>query len=480
MIKAAKIKKQESPFLKFINKHFHVIIYCSYFLILMFLLSQSRLHTLLSSPLQGTDQYKLLETSKALIHGTLPNTDYSYSLFYTLFLSILEYLSSGNLVLMRMLQSVICAFIPVYIYKFARRLRFGRENSQIAAFIYCLYGASALVLLDFSFSALLSLFFLLFAYFSHKAFTTGKWRDYLLAGIYAAFCLLCNSTFIIILTVPLIILIFPQIRERIHLKKKTGAWLICCIVVLPFIIYNIVHLGTLSILSVANPDTQLSLNTSIPDFAIISSYEIPMYKSIYTFYDIVDFMVIFIVPFNFLIGLAILAFVSGKRYRELIFTALFIIIYFLSILYSNNFYRYRAPIVPLLSVMGAGAFFAIRKTKSIFKVILYLAFLILFTSFTYINPESLRSDDEKRAVADILIYTGRFEKAHAYLDKIENEGVQATDQWVSLIREICRTGDIQWSLEVEYTFLKHLKKRAKGKLIIPSPPDNKCPPGHYE
>jgi hypothetical protein len=209
-------------------------------------------------------------------------------------------------------------------------------------------------------------------------------------------------------------------------------------------------------------------------FPIFSSYEIPESVSLYSYADILDFMKIFIVPFNFLVIMVLLSFTIKKRESVVFFIGLFIISYFIFILYPHNSYCNRAPVVPIMCVLAGTTIFGIRNEKSKLKIITLLLAASIFTFLTYKNPGSMRSDNEKRAVADILTRAGRYEKATAYLDKLENEGIASTDQWVELIKSICRSGDVQWSLEVEYLFLNHLKKRTDWQVIMPmNPNENK-------
>jgi len=463
------MKQKESDFLKFINRHFHVIIYSAYFFILMFFFYKAKLHSLFPFPLQGSEEYSLLKAVKEIQNGSYRPVDYNFSPFYVLFLSFLGYCSYGNLIIMRIIQAAFCSFIPVYVYKLARRLRLGRENAQIAAFLYCLYGAAAMVSLGFSSNAMISLFFLLFVYFLIKAFLSKKWYNYSLTGFFGAYALLFGGIYflLIIIVFPLFLLLFAKIRERFHLKNMIILCLAFTAIVIPVSLYTLFSFGTFSLIyQNASPVEAYSWGP------LISSYEIPLNISLYTYADVVDFMKIFIVPFNFLVIMSLLSFTIRRRAGGLFFVGIFIAVYSVFVLYLHNFYCYRAPIVPFMCVLAGGTIFGIRNEKSKFKIVLIFLSVALFTTLTYNDPALMRSDNEKRSVADILIKAGRYEKATAYLDKIETNGIPATAQWVELIKSICRSGDVKWSLEVEYLFLKHLKKRSNRHLIIPINPNS--------
>ena len=459
------MKQKESDFLKFINRHFHVVIYSAYFFILMFLFYKAKLHLLFSLPSPGSDEFAILKAVKAFQDGSYNAADYKFSPAYILFLSILGYCSYGNLIIMRILQAALCSFIPVYIYKLSRKLRIGRENSQIAAFIYCLYGAAAMVSLSFSSNAVTALLFLMFIYFLIKSFLSQKWYNYGLTGFFAAFSLLFGGvTFLPVLCiVPLAALLSSKVRRRLNSKKITILILTFMAIMVPAVVFGRFPFRTFNFTG--------GLHSLFPLF---SSYEIPESVSLYSYADILDFMKIFIVPFNFLVIMVLLSFTIKKRESVVFFIGLFIISYFIFILYPHNSYCNRAPVVPIMCVLAGTTIFGIRNEKSKLKIITLLLAASIFTFLTYKNPDSMRSDNEKRAVADILTRAGRYEKATAYLDKLENEGIASTDQWVELIKSICRSGDVQWSLEVEYLFLNHLKKRTDWQVIMPmNPNENK-------
>lgn len=465
------MKQKESDFLKFINRHFHVIIYSAYFFILMFFFYKAKLFSLFPFPVQGSEEFSILKAVREIQNGSYQPGDYNYSPFYLLFLSLLAYCSYGNLIIMRILQAGICSFIPVYIYKQARIMRLGRENAQIASFIYPLYGAAAMVSLSFVSTAMTSLFFLLFIYFLHKSFLSKRWYNYSISGFTGAFCFLFGGSFFlfIVLVLPFSFLFFKKIRTRVN-KRNIIIFLSSFTLIVAILSLYITFIFTPFSFNYQPPGA-----FAVPKLtSIISSYEIPQTLSLYSYADIVDFMKIFIIPFNFLIIMSLFAFTLKKRAFTLAFIALSIFLYTLFILFPHNYYNYRVPVTPLMCVLSGGALLVIRNEKSKLKIITILLSISMFTLFTYQNPETLRPPDERRAVADILIKSARYEKATAYLDKLETEGIPSTDQWVELIKSICREGDVQWSLEVEYLFLQHLKKRTDWKLVIPlNPNENK-------
>ena len=464
--------QKESEFLKFFNRHFHVIIYCCYFFILLFFLYKAGLNALLLFPERGSEEFCAVQSAFRLHYGLLPSCANPFSFFYTFYIYILLMISYGDPAIMKLIQAAICSFIPVYIYLFAKRLRFGRENAQIAAFLYCFYGASALMSLSFFYSSIFTLFFLLFVYFTYKAFMTRHRHDYVLGGIFAALLLLGRINALPILLVPVLFIAIPTVKRRISPGGMIFMLISFLSIFLPFLFCDIYGLGQNIILSGSYhfPPSSFYSSGNIPLYSMISSYEIPLSISYYTFTDILPFTHIFIIPFNLIFVLALLSlFIYRKRYA--VYLILFTVLcYFAAVLYSENYFQFRTPVVPLLCVLAGGTVHAVRERYPKMISGLLLIFTALLCFLTYIDADLMRGADEKRDVARILIDNNRFEEATKYLDNLERSGIPATDQWSYLITSIAATGDVQWALEVEYIFVQYIKKRNKRRVIVPVNP----------
>ena len=455
------MKKKESDFLKFFNRHFHVIIYCAYFIILSFLTFQAGLNTLLQIPGISSEQYRILEAADNILQGKLPSPGYQGSPLYTACTALAAYLSYGTLSIMRIIFISVYSFIPVYVYKLTRRLRFGRENAQIAAFMYSLYGAAAVCSVNFFPEPFISLLFLLYLYFLHKAVMRkfclhARWG----AAVTAAGCIASEISMILPVVLPfLFICFFTPAGKRIPTRYWIRPLLISGIISAPFLYYGIA----------AEPHFSLSLRSSSP--FLLSSFEQPGEISYYVYSDIIEFMRIFIVPFTLPMILALTACLLGKRRS----TALFFIIsalfpFFLIVALSASSQSTRIPALPLLCILSGGAVYLIRTMKSKSAALIAATAAACYVWYTYIPPDSARSAADKRFTATVLTRSGRYEKAGKYLERLESEGIPATGEWFILIRTVARTGDVQWALELESTFIKYFRKRTKHKLIIPIDP----------
>ena len=451
------IKQQDSEFLKFFNRHFHVIIYCAYFFILMFFFYQGKLYGLFTLPGTDSSEFHYLQSAKSLLNGNGPPIG-NPSPLYVIFLGLTGYISYGNIILMRIIQAAICSFIPVYIYKLSRRLRTGRENAQIAAMMYCLYGASALTALSFTPFSLLPFLLILFIYFVHKGFYSRR-RKYYLGSILAGTALVWLDTrSVFIVVIPFLSMLLPQFKNRIAPKRTLKAYLLLVILATPAVLYH----GLPFSFHLYKPALKLA------EFA--SSYELTSGTSLYMYYDIIDFAQIFIIPFNLLLAVGVAALFFRERMPSKIYLATFAILYSLIFPLFSLDYNCRSALVPLLCTLSGLMVISLKKFNSPIRIASAILFICIFSFYTYRNPDPLRTPEDKRHTADILIASGRWEKAANYLDKIENQGVYSTRQWYILIRDVCRSGDIQFSLELEYRFLKHFKKRTHHKLIMPIDP----------
>lgn len=158
---------------RFISRNFSVCIYFFYLFLLLFLLFLARKDGLFPMPPQGTDQLSMLEAAAGICRGKMPDAGYMYSPSYTFFLALICKLASGDLVLMRIFQALLCALIPVFIYKLARLMLFGKNAALLSTFIYCFYGPALLISLDFL-GRLLSLSVFSCSHIFHTKQCSGK------------------------------------------------------------------------------------------------------------------------------------------------------------------------------------------------------------------------------------------------------------------------------------------------------------------
>ncbi len=461
---------------KFLNRYFSYIIYAVALTITLLLLYQARSSHLLPFPGQGTDQFSIVDAAVGMYYKQMPQAGYKMSPGYTLFVYCLVILSGAKLLIMRILQAIIVSLIPVFTYKLLRKLRINFQASQIATLIYCFYGPAILISLDFLRASTLALCFLLFVYFILSGFLKKKTCYYIFGGIFAGLTILGRENFIPVVFLPFIALLFKQYRYYITKKQILLYLTALTAVLMPCLIYNYVNFNSFSIIpgnlntviscyhgagleQVANSSYRASFLKNIPVqfLKFISSYEIPNSLSFYAHKEIVDYMNLFIIPFNFILILATFGFIKNIKNRKMIFVALLLTGYVSTMLYFNMFYRFRIPAVPLLIVLAGAGIYAVMTMKTRAQQITTWSGIILLTWATYSNPDQHRLPGERVSVAKVLIQNERFLKAENYLDKLSTLSIFPTQLWVHLTRKYAESGD-QVSAERVYAKFLALKK----------------------
>ncbi|MCX6984504.1 MAG: glycosyltransferase family 39 protein [Lentisphaerae bacterium] len=469
----------ESGFLKNINRHFSIYVYVFALVSYGIILFQAVNENLFSMPTAGTDQLSMLNTAVGIYRGHWPLEEpYLYSSAYTLFLTFLIFLSQGNLLIIRLLQAALCALIPVMIYKTGGKIGLSREASQLSALIYCFYGAAALISLDFLREAPLALCFVMFAYCLVSAVLSKKNIFYVAAGIFAGLTVLGRENFIpIVILGPLAILFFKPIRRRVKIRQVIYCSAVFFGVLLPVLLFNYLNFNSFSlgpghvknVLGAYHGNSAaenltvavLSILKNIPvqTYKFASSYEIPNSLSFYAYRDMLPILRIFIVPFNLMVGLALLGIYYYRGNKGILLMAILSLLYMFSMIFVEMFYRFRISAIPLISILAGAGLYAVIHDKIRKRQIFLTALLVCFFLFTYADPEKLRLPHEKITVAETLIYNGRYEKAQNYLEKMERNSIKCDPQWMELINELEKNQQQERAQDIRMRFNEIVKQR---------------------
>ena len=446
----------------FLNRNFSILIYLFCVFCSLFLLYAARNESLLPRPLEGTDQLSMLRAAVDIYQGKMPDQGYMYSPVYTLFLFILEVISQGNLVVMRALQALLCALIPVIIYRTGIKLRTGRPAAQQAAVLYCFYGPALLVSLDFLREAPLGLCFIVMTYFLISGFYRKCIREYMIAGALAGLCILGRENFIPVVFMPVALLLLKDVRKYFKMKYAAGYIAAMAMVVMPVLLYNYFKFDNFAIIPGhmnnvigAYHGEEAARNASVAAESIIknipgqlgkyvSSYEIANSLSVYSHREIVDFFKIFLIPFNLLIALAITALAYKIRNRGVILVALLIAGYVCSMVFFEMFYRFRIPTVPLLCVLsGIGMALIINCLER--KNYIRAGTALLLTAIVFIptwrDADKLRPAGERRSTAAVLIQSGRYAAAEDYIDNLREQKIPTEGLETFMIKTVNNAGD---------------------------------------
>lgn len=468
----------------FFNRHFSITIYFFSFFISAYLLFSARQYGLLPYPAKGMDQLTMISAAADMYNGKMPAAGYLYSPLYTLFLYILVVLSQGNLIIMRLLQAALCALTPVLIYKLSRRLRFDRESSQTGALLYCFYGAAALISLSFLRAGPLAFCYILFAYAMVNAFFKRTVFYYLLAGFAAALCVLGRENFVPVVFAPLLMLFFRDIRGKIKKQYIFAYFSGMLILIAPFSIYNFIRFQSFAIIpgafenifTIFHADRTSRATLSTPLFHSIfvnlpvqllkfmSSYEIPNSLSFYAHKEVIDFMAIFIIPFNLLLGVAMTAVFLFKKNKGILFLALSVAAYCGSLLFFDMLYRYRVPVSPLVSLLaGLGIVGIFRRRPVFYKMAAPLAFVLLFFFLTYSSPNRIRLKSERLSVAKLLIINKQYTKAENYIKKLDDDSIDTDQVFYMLVESLLKEGENQRANYIILERNKLIKLKKTGK-----------------
>jgi 4-amino-4-deoxy-L-arabinose transferase-like glycosyltransferase len=471
----------------FLNRNFCILVYLFYVFCSLFLLYSARQEGLLPRPVEGTDQLSMLRAAVDIYQGKMPGAGYMYSPVYTFLLFLMGVVSQGNLVIMRVLQALLCALIPVVIYRLGVKMRFGRPAAQLAAVLYCFYGASLLISLDFLREAPLALCFITMTYFLISAFYRKSIWEYMIAGAFAGICILGRENFIPVVFVPVVLLLLKDVRKYFKPRHAAGYVAALAIIVMPVLFYNYFKFDHFSIVpghmnnvleayhgeeAVKNSSaamTSILRNIPVQLANYVSSYEIPNSLSIYSHREMIDFFKIFLIPFNLLIALSVVTLVYKVRNRGVILLFVLIAGYVCSMVFFTMFYRFRVPTAPLLCVLaGIGLFFIINKFESRKYDTAITALLLAAIVFipTWKNPDKLRADSERRTTAAVLIQCERYAAAEDYIDKLREQKIPTEGLELYLIKTINNSGDVP---RAKLLFNKWISPSLSGKESMPAP-----------
>jgi hypothetical protein len=426
----------------------------------MIALSQAKQNNLLPMPVKGTDQLTMLETAVVIYKGGWPQGPYGYSPSYTLLLIVYIFLSGGNLYIMRGLQAVLCALIPLVTYKLCRRCRFDFETSQISALLLCFYGPLALISLSFLRAGPLALCFALWCFFILKAYMRKKTSLYIAGGFWGAMCVLGRENFApIILFIPLFFLISKKIRGKLkamHFVSYFGALFLS---MLPVLLYNYIRFDSFSVVPghVGNVLGAYHGQEAVNNFSaaiasilknmpvqlnkFISSFELQNSLSFYAHREFMDVLWILFLPFNLLAGFGILGAYFKRKNPGVIFIALSAAAYVGTMIFFDMFYRFRIPTVPLMALLAGAGIAGIYKMRNSAKIALPLIFVIVFFFLTYTNPNKLIPKQEKINLIKVLIKTGRYEKAERKIIELEKTGERNDALCSELIRAMLKNNE---------------------------------------
>ncbi|MDD5727337.1 MAG: glycosyltransferase family 39 protein [Victivallales bacterium] len=449
----------------------------------------ARSYGLLPRPIAGTDQLTMLEAADNLTAGKVPGAGYMYSYSYTLFLYLLNLPAAGSLIVMRVIQAVVCAFIPVVIYKLCRNLRFRKPQAQLAAILYCFYGPALLISLDFLRAGPLALCFLLAANSLASGFIRKKREPYFHAGMLMGLCILGRENFIPVAAAPLAMLLYPVIRK--HVKKTFIANYAVGIVILlvPVAIYNLAMFKSFSLVpghwqnvmgahhAEAAGDsgrTIVAITAGMPRQAMnfLGSYEIPNSLSFYAHREIIEFLRVFIIPVNFFIALSLTALAFKFRNKAVIFIGILIAVYAASMLPFNMFYRFRIPSVPLLCCLGSAGIMLIGegfRDRRFAHTAIACALFLLFFLLTAQNTFALRPLGEKRSVARLLIQRGRYNEAITILEKLPLDDPATARCKTRLLQKLDASGEKARAQELYKKWRAQQQEFAKKQV----PPSNR-------
>lgn len=440
--------------IKLDRKYVPILIYFLYLFCSLYVLYEARKSSIMGMPPEGTDQLSMLKVAAGIYNGNLPPEGYKYSPTYTLFLYCLVFLSHGNLVIMRILQAALCSFVPVAIYKLCIQIRIGKDAALLSTLLYLFYGPSLLISLEFLRAAPLSLCFILFVYFIIKMFLEKSSISGFIAGMLGGLCILGRENFIPIIFLTCFGLIVLKLINKWRITKlKVIAYSIGVLFVLtPVCSYNLCRYGTLAIIpgnfenvvgfyhgSMGNGIdmkqylSKIAINIPSQVYKSLSSYEIPNGFSFYAHREIIDFLKIFIIPYNLLVIFAIAGCVLKRKNYAVLLIGLFCVFYFLTMLYFEMFFRFRIPVVPLLAVLGGAGLYSLIRTTNVKKKIIIIGVIIVCFLFTYKDPDKMRTVSERLTVLDTLILNRDYYKAEKMIKDLEKYSIDVEAQKNALI-----------------------------------------------
>lgn len=258
-------------------------------------------------------------------------------------------------------------------------------------------------------------------------------------------------------------LLFKNVRCRIIISRASMFIIGIILILLPVLIYNRINHGAFSIvpghvnnvLGAYHGDSAVAdkihaiksilLNIPVQIFNFASSYEIPNSLSFYAHRDVIEFLKIFVIPFNLILAFSFVALFFQLQNSKVIFLCLLVATYAASMLLFHIFYRFRIPAVPMLCILAGTGIIQICKLwkkREFLKFFLAGSFVLLFVIFTLRDPDKLRPVTERRTVAFFLIEKGFFRKAEAYIAKMKSDGI-TTEQLEVYLRKKEIEGEFQ-------------------------------------
>ena len=425
---------------KFLYKHFHWILFFIEFILGCVIFYQGRKLGLFGLPKPGMDQHTILKTAIEISQGILPIPGkYLYSPSYTLFLALLAKISNLSLPLMRLLQLAISSLIPVMIYKTGIAAKIGHPASAIAGIVWIFCGSALLISLDFLRASPLALCFICLVYFIIKGINDKKF--FIIAGIFAGLCMLGRENFIPVVYLPLLLWIFPKIRNKVNFSSII-IYVICSILVMsPILIYNFYHTGSLAILpgngknvfefmqgkgTYSTPLVAILLvikKIPLTIYNIISPFEIPNSLSVYAHREAIPLLKLLNYPITLHFAFIPAVLLAKPKIKWLLL--LLISGYFASIIFCDIYFRFRIPALPLLTLLsgiGIVEIYRVFRDKSI-KILTIIPVLLAFALIYFTVPERLLPSSERDATVRFFMDKKDFDKAGNLLLKYRKKGV---------------------------------------------------------
>ena len=161
-----------------------------------------------------------------------------------------------------------------------------------------------------------------------------------------------------------------------------------------------------------------------------------------------------------MLGFAIVGVYLLKRNKGVVVISLLIISFAGSLLFFKIFYRYRVPVVPLVTLLAGAGIVKISQLYPRFRMLPYLLFICLFFILTYTNPNKLRTHSERISVAKVLIQNKRYKKAENYIHKLDQDSVQTDTLYRIFITSLLEDGKTKYA---KHVILTRNKERSKAE-----------------
>ncbi len=440
--------------LKWFNRHFSPVIFIFSALAISAVLLTGNQYRLLGPPPPGTDQLSMLKAAVGMYQGYMPERGYLYSPSYTVFLYVLVLLTKGQLLLMMLLQGIVCALTPVFVYKLCRAVRMRFQAAQLAALLLCFYAPFALLAVTPLREAPLGLCFLLYVYLLVRGYSSKSWWKIALAGMFGGLCILGRETFVPVMGVPVLLQVFKDLRRRIC-RKQIMAYVGAVIaVLLPVMLYNYIRFDSPSIipghfnniLGSFHGDKALgdrsvavmSIIRNIPHqmYLFLSSYEYDNSVSVYAHQEVILPLRLMALPYNLLPGLALLSLWFFRRNRGIILIALMALGYAATMLYFDLYYRYRFPVVPVLIALSGPGLYCLLTRRTYKQLAPPLLTVLVVFALTWDSPAKMRRHQERYAVVQVFIVNRMYDRAEEYVRQLRREGIPVRGVLLQLMRAL--------------------------------------------